>query len=63
MDRSLLDTSTLSDIIRPTSKRSSLVAGHLKQYLTTHGRLTFSEISCYEVLRGWRKKNAKIQLQ
>jgi tRNA(fMet)-specific endonuclease VapC len=63
MDRSLLDTSTLSDVIRPTPKRSPLVAGHLGLYLAAYGRLTFSEISCYEVLRGLRKKNATIQLQ
>jgi tRNA(fMet)-specific endonuclease VapC len=63
MDRSLLDTSTLSDVIRPAAKRSSLVAGHLGTYLAVHGHLTFSEISCYEVLRGLRKKNATIQLQ
>ena len=63
MDRSLLDTSTLSDIIQPMARRLPVVAVHLRQYLQLHGRLTFSEISCYEVLRGLRKKKAASQLE
>ncbi len=63
MDRCLLDTSAVSDVIRPPKKRLPNVAKHLKQYLRAHGRFTFSEISCYEVLRGLRKKNAMEQLQ
>lgn len=63
MDRSLLDTSTLSDVIAPHAKRPPAVAAHLKQYLSEHGQLTFSHISCYEILRGLRKKRAVEQLQ
>jgi tRNA(fMet)-specific endonuclease VapC len=63
MDRCLLDTSTLSDIIKPNFSRKPSVATSLKQYLRSHGRLTFSEISCYEILRGLRKKRALTQIQ
>jgi tRNA(fMet)-specific endonuclease VapC len=63
MDRCLLDTSALSDVISPSVKRRPSVAKHLKQYLRAQGRLTFSEISCFEVLRGLRKKRAAIQLE
>jgi tRNA(fMet)-specific endonuclease VapC len=62
MDRSLLDTSTLSDVISPQAKRLPAVATHLKLYLLEHGRLTFSQISSYEILRGLRKKRAVVQL-
>ena len=62
MDRSLLDTSTLSDVIQPAAKRVPAVAAHLRMYLRAHGRLTFSEISCYEILRGLQKKSAFVQL-
>jgi tRNA(fMet)-specific endonuclease VapC len=63
MDRSLFDTSAISDVIAPQSKRSTIVAEHFIRYLAVHDRLTFSQISCYEILRGLRKKNAKIQLE
>jgi tRNA(fMet)-specific endonuclease VapC len=63
MDRALLDTCTVSDVIRPASKRRATIAQHLKQYLRSHGRLTFSEITCYEILRGLRKKQAVLQEQ
>ncbi|MBX3412978.1 MAG: PIN domain-containing protein [Pirellulales bacterium] len=29
-----------------------------KQYLRSHGRFTFSHISCFEILRGLRKRHA-----
>ena len=63
MDRCLLDTSALSDIIQPAAKRSPHVAQHLRSYLRAHGRVTISEISCYEVLRGLRKKHATMQIK
>jgi tRNA(fMet)-specific endonuclease VapC len=63
MDRCLLDTTALSDVIRPAHKRDPNVAKNLKQYLRAHGRFTFSEVSCYEVLRGLRKKRAANQIR
>lgn len=61
MDRSLLDTSTLSDVIDLPSKRSPQVARQAKVYLREHRHFCFSEISCYEILRGLRKKQAPVQ--
>ena len=63
MERSLLDTCTISDTIRPPAKRLPSVTRHLGKYLHQHGRLLFSEMSCYEVLRGLRKKGAATQEQ
>ena len=63
MDPCLLDTNAVSDVIRPPSRRSPNVAKHLTQYLRAHGRFTFSETSCYEILRGLRKKRASKQLR
>jgi tRNA(fMet)-specific endonuclease VapC len=59
---SLLDTNTVSDIIRPPAKRSPVVTAHASAYLQAHGRFSFSELSCYEILRGLRKKGATGQL-
>jgi tRNA(fMet)-specific endonuclease VapC len=61
MDRSLLDTSTLSDVIDLPNKRSTRVAKWSKAYLRVHGHFIFSEVSCYEILRGLRKKQAQVQ--
>ena len=63
MDRCLLDTSTISDIIRPTANRLPAVAVYLRHYLRSRGRFTFSEISCFEILRGLRKQRAATQVQ
>lgn len=63
MDRCLLDTSALSDVIQSAAKRPAAVARNLAEYLRLHGRLTFSEISCYEILRGLRKKQTAVQEQ
>jgi predicted nucleic acid-binding protein len=62
MDRILLDTSALSDVMRPTSQRLPAVARHAVQYLRSQGKLSFSEITCYEVLRGLYRKQAVKQL-
>lgn len=62
MIASLLDTNAISDIIRAPSKRRSTVTAHASAYLLSYRRFSFSELSCYEVLRGLRKKGAKKQL-
>lgn len=59
---SLLDTSTVSDIIRAPAKRNSFVSARASAYLRAYARFSFSELSCYEVLRGLRKKGATRQL-
>jgi tRNA(fMet)-specific endonuclease VapC len=53
----------LSDVIRPLDRRHPNVAKHVKQYLRARGRFTFSEVSCYEILRGLRKKRAAKQIR
>jgi len=54
----LLDTDILSNLMRahPT------VVSHAKTYLATHGRLTISIITRYEILRGLRAKAATAQV-
>jgi len=62
MDRSLLDSTTVSDIITRSTKRRPSVDQQLQRYLAEHGTLTFSHISCYEILRGLHKSHAAAQL-
>lgn len=59
---SLLDTTTVSDIIRAPAKRNPVVTAHASAYLQAYGRFSFSELSSYEILRGLRKKGATRQL-
>jgi len=63
MDRCLLDTSALSEVIDVLAMRSPLLARRSKAYLRAHGHFTFSEVTCYEILRGLRKKHAVVQEQ
>jgi tRNA(fMet)-specific endonuclease VapC len=63
MDRYLFDTSAVSDFIQPESKRLRSVVIHLRRYLRARSRLTFSEMTYFEVLRGLLKKNARAQTQ
>ncbi|HVA50124.1 MAG TPA: hypothetical protein VNH11_27410 [Pirellulales bacterium] len=52
----------MSDIIRAAAKRHASVTVHASLYLQAYGWFSFSELSCYEVLRGLRKKGATRQL-
>ena len=61
MDRALLDTSTVSDIVQPAKRRPSNVVKRFQEYLRARGVPTFSEMSYYEILRGLRKKAAQTQ--
>ena len=58
MPKSLLDTDTLSAVI----KQNPVVLSHSRSYLATYRILTFSLITRYEVLRGLKAKNAVIQI-
>ena len=58
MPKSLLDTDTLSAVI----KQNSTALSHSRSYLATYGLLTFSLITRYEVLRGLKAKNAVVQI-
>lgn len=55
MDPALLDTDTLSEIMKG---RHPVIRQKAGQYLATHGRFTFSLITRYEILRGLKAKGA-----
>jgi len=58
MPKSLLDTDTLSAVI----KQNPAALTHSRSYLAAYGLLTFSLITRYEVLRGLRAKRAVAQI-
>jgi tRNA(fMet)-specific endonuclease VapC len=60
VQRALLDTSTLSEVMRGHNQG---VAQRAAAYLSTHGRFSFSLITRYEVLRGLKARGAVGQLQ
>jgi predicted nucleic acid-binding protein len=59
MDSALLDTDTISEIVR---RRSPNVAKNATQYLTHHSEFAFSAITNYEIVRGllWRNATQKL---
>jgi tRNA(fMet)-specific endonuclease VapC len=60
MEPVLLDTDTLSEVIKG---RDTHVRNHARQYLATFGVFTFSLITRYEILRGLKARNAVRQLE
>jgi len=58
MPEALLDTDTLSLLRR----RHPQVVTHARAYLRRYGKLTFSELTRYEVVRGYKKVGATRQL-
>lgn len=60
MPRSLLDTDTLSEIIK---RRNLSVIQKASEYLRQYGFFSFSLITRYEILRGLKAKNATAQLE
>ena len=58
MAPSLLDTDTLSDVL----KKDDFVRQRSIQYLTEERRFTFSIITRYEILRGLKAKQADKQI-
>lgn len=63
MNRLLLDTSALSDVMSPVAARSPVVETRMRDYLRSQGRFTFSRISFFEIWRGLLKKNSPRQLE
>jgi tRNA(fMet)-specific endonuclease VapC len=55
MDDALLDTDILSEILKGRNPRVLEVA---EKYLARHQRFTFSAITFYEILRGFRANQA-----
>lgn len=56
---SMLDTDTLSEIVK---LRNATVAQRALDYTRKVGLLTFSAITRYEVLRGYKQRGALLQL-
>src|SRR3954466_1336407 len=59
MDAALLDTDILSEVIK---LRDRIVRQKAIDYTQVHGRLAFSSMTRYEILRGYRDQNATTQL-
>lgn len=59
MAQAVLDTDTLSEIIKG---RDASVAQQAQKYLLAHKRFTFSIITRYEILRGLKAKQALQQI-
>lgn len=60
MDYALLDTDTVSEILK---RRNRSVRRRASEYLQRHERFTFSEFTWYELLRGLQEKNALKQVE
>ena len=58
-DLVLLDTDTLSEIMRA---RDSNIVQKAREYLRTHGQFRISIITRYEILRGLKAKQASRQI-
>ena len=59
MDSALLDTDMLSEVLK---LRDPIVRQNALAYTRIHGRLAFSSMTRYEILRGYRDQNATTQL-
>lgn len=60
MDQALIDTDILSEVLKAKDPR---VLRRASDYLTEHGRLSFSAMTFYEMIRGIRASNAVRQLE
>ncbi len=58
MNKAVLDTDTLSAIMR----QDPIATSRAQVYLTAHSRLTISIITRFEILRGLNAKNATAQI-
>ena len=52
MDRALLDTDILSEVLK---RRNDTVVQRAEEYLRVHGRFTISCITVLEVVSGWHR--------
>jgi tRNA(fMet)-specific endonuclease VapC len=60
MKASLLDTDTLSEIMKGTDE---ITKQNARKYLATHDRFKFSLLTRYEILRGLKVKQAAKQIE
>lgn len=59
MTRCLLDMDILSELLKRQNKN---VVKHAAEYLQQFGAFSFSNFTCFEVIRGFREKRAITQL-
>ena len=59
MDRSLLDTDILSEVLK---QKDATVVANAAAYLQRHQQFAISSITRYEILRGLKYKNATRQI-
>ena len=59
MDAVILDTDTLSEVLK---QKNPQVSAHARRYLSIHRRLSFSTMTIYEVIRGLQVRRASHQL-
>jgi tRNA(fMet)-specific endonuclease VapC len=59
MDAALLDTDILSQVLK---QRHPSVRKHAAQYLRSHGQFAFSAVTRFEIIRGYKERNAATQL-
>jgi tRNA(fMet)-specific endonuclease VapC len=59
MDPALLDTDMLSEVLK---QRDRQVGAHARQYLRAHGSFAFSAVTRFEMIRGYKHRNAAIAL-
>ena len=60
MDRSVLDTDILSEVLK---RRNSRVVRQAEEYLRLHGRFTISCITVLEVVTGWHRLQREDRVQ
>jgi tRNA(fMet)-specific endonuclease VapC len=59
-DRAILDTDTLSELLRGINQK---VAEHARRYRAEHSRLTLTAVSVMEVVSGLHRMNREEQLR
>lgn len=61
MNRTLLDTDILSEVLK---RRDANVEAHAGDYLAEHGHLTLSSITVLEIVHGFRRvgRDAKVEV-
>jgi tRNA(fMet)-specific endonuclease VapC len=60
MDRSILDTDILSEVLK---RRNDAVVRRAEEYLRFHGRFTISCITVLEVVAGWHRLQREDRIQ
>lgn len=59
MDPVILDTDILSEVLK---QQDPIVAGHARNYLRSHGQFSISAVTRFEIIRGYKGRNATAQL-